>query len=179
MKQEGIITRINSLMEKEADNPNSFSKKIGIDPSGFRKKMKGETPIMPKDIKKICEAFGVSKEWLEEGKGDIYINGNVNICSNKTMRDMKLDSDTAYHALKRLFDAPHSERKELDNLCDIIFGNNPYELDIPMEVIGRSLGHSLWDNAVTATYIKYDTRKIDEANRMVIDYLNEDIKREA
>lgn len=53
------------------------------------------------------------------------------------------------------------------------------ELDIPMEVIGRSLGHSLWDNAVTATYIKYDTRKIDEANRMVIDYLNEDIKREA
>ena len=53
------------------------------------------------------------------------------------------------------------------------------ELDIPMEVIGRSLGHSLWDNAVTATYIKYDTRKIDEANRMVIDYLNEDIIREA
>lgn len=53
------------------------------------------------------------------------------------------------------------------------------ELDIPMEVIGRSLGHSLWDNAVTATYIKYDTRKIDEANRMVIDYLNADIKREA
>ena len=45
------------------------------------------------------------------------------------MRDMKLDSDTAYHALKRLFDAPHSERKELDNLCDIIFGNNPYELE--------------------------------------------------
>lgn len=129
MKQEDIITRINRLMEKEADNPNSFSKKIGIDSSGFRKKLKGETPIMPKDIKKICEAFGVSKEWLEEGKGDIYINGNVNIGSNKTMRDMKLDSDTAYHALKRLFDAPHSERKELDNLCDIIFGNNPYELE--------------------------------------------------
>lgn len=50
------------------------------------------------------------------------------------------------------------------------------ELDIPMEVIGRSLGHSLWDNAVTATYIKYDTRKIDEANRTVIDYLNADLK---
>ena len=50
------------------------------------------------------------------------------------------------------------------------------ELDIPMEVIGRSLGHSLWDNAVTSTYIKYDTKKIDEANRNVIDYLNADLE---
>ena len=50
------------------------------------------------------------------------------------------------------------------------------EIDIPMEVIGRSLGHSLWDNAVTSTYIKYDTKKIDEANRKVIDYLNVDLE---
>ena len=40
--------------------------------------------------------------------------------------------------------------------------------------IGQSLRHSLWDNAVTSTYIKYDTKKIDEANRKVIDYLNSD-----
>lgn len=127
MKQEGIITRINSLMEKEADNPNSFSKKIGIDPSGFRKKMKGETPIMPKDIKKICEAFGVSKEWLEEGKGDIYINGNVNIGSNDTMRDIKLEGDTAYKALEMALKAPRTEC--LDRLFELIAGKNPYELE--------------------------------------------------
>lgn len=127
MKQEGIITRINSLMEKEADNPNSFSKKIGIDPSGFRKKMKGETPIMPKDIKKICEAFGVSKEWLEEGKGDIYINGKVNIGSNDTMRDIKLEGDTAYKALEMALKAPRTE--SLDRLFELIAGKNPYELE--------------------------------------------------
>lgn len=114
-------------MEKEADNPNSFSKKIGIDPSGFRKKMKGETPIMPKDIKKICEALGVSKEWLEEGKGDIYINGNVNIGSNKTMRDINLDSDTTYKALEMALKAPRSE--SLDRLFELIAGKNPYELE--------------------------------------------------
>ena len=119
--------RINSLMEKEADNPNSFSKKIGIDPSGFRKKMKGETPIMPKDIKKICEAFGVSKEWLEEGKGDIYINGNVNIGSNDTMRDIKLEGDTAYKALEMALKAPRTE--SLDRLFELIAGKNPYELE--------------------------------------------------
>ena len=53
---------------------------------------------------------------------------------------------------------------------------NGEPIDIPMEVIGRSLGHSLWDNAVTSTYIKYDTKKIDEANRKVIDYLNADLE---
>lgn len=114
-------------MEREADNPNSFSKKIGIDPSGFRKKMKGETPIMPKDIKKICEAFGVSREWLEEGKGDIYINGNVNIGSNKTMRDINLDSDTTYKALEMALKAPRSE--SLDRLFELIASKNPYELE--------------------------------------------------
>lgn len=127
MKQEGIITRINSLMEREADNPNSFSKKIGIDPSGFRKKMKGETPIMPKDIKKICDALGVSKEWLEEGKGDIYINGNVNIGNNKTMHDINLDSDTTYKALEMALKAPRSE--SLDRLFELIAVKNPYELE--------------------------------------------------
>ncbi len=46
------------------------------------------------------------------------------------------------------------------------------EIDIPMEIIGRSLGHSIWDRQVTSIYIKFDTKKIDEANRAVIDYVN-------
>lgn len=49
------------------------------------------------------------------------------------------------------------------------------EIGIPMEIIGRALGHSLWDNAITATYIKFDNKAIDDANRKVIDYLNSDL----
>lgn len=45
---------------------------------------------------------------------------------------------------------------------------------ISMETIGRALGHSVWDNTVTAIYIKYDHSAIDKANRRVIDYLNKD-----
>ncbi len=48
------------------------------------------------------------------------------------------------------------------------------EIDIPMEIIGRALGHSLWENAVTSVYISFDRKKVDEANRKVIDYLNSD-----
>lgn len=46
------------------------------------------------------------------------------------------------------------------------------ELDIPKEVIGKALGHSEWDSTTTDLYIQFDHKKIDDANRRVIDYLN-------
>ena len=49
------------------------------------------------------------------------------------------------------------------------------KIGIPMEIIGRALGHSIWDNSITGVYVEYDTSKIDEANRKVIDYLNADL----
>lgn len=45
------------------------------------------------------------------------------------------------------------------------------ELDIPVETISRAMGHSIGSD-VTSIYIKFDEKKIDAANRMVIDYLN-------
>ena len=45
-------------------------------------------------------------------------------------------------------------------------------LDIPKEGIGKALGHSEWDNTTTDLYIQFDHKKIDDANRKVIDHLN-------
>lgn len=45
-------------------------------------------------------------------------------------------------------------------------------LDIPKETISAALGHEIGSD-VTSIYIKFDQKKIDEANRKVIDYLNE------
>lgn len=42
-------------------------------------------------------------------------------------------------------------------------------LDIPKETIAHALSHSF--NTVTDVYIKFDERKVDEANRRVIDYV--------
>lgn len=44
-------------------------------------------------------------------------------------------------------------------------------LDIPKETIAAALGHG--GNTVTDVYINFDQRKVDEANRKVIDYLFE------
>ena len=43
-------------------------------------------------------------------------------------------------------------------------------LDIPIEAVSRALGHSVWAS-VTSIYIHFDNRKVDEANRKVIDWL--------
>ena len=44
-------------------------------------------------------------------------------------------------------------------------------LDIPKETISAALGHEI-GSSVTSIYIDFDRRKVDEANRMVIDYVN-------
>lgn len=44
------------------------------------------------------------------------------------------------------------------------------ELDIPMETISAALGHS-FGNTTTEIYINYQQKKVDEANRKVIDYV--------
>ena len=43
------------------------------------------------------------------------------------------------------------------------------ELDIPKETIAAGLGHG--GNTVTDIYIRFDQKKVDEANRRVIDYV--------
>ena len=44
-------------------------------------------------------------------------------------------------------------------------------LDIPIETISAALGHS-YGAATTNIYIEYDQRKVDDANRRVIEYVN-------
>ena len=82
-----LIERIKTLMNDSGESANAFAKKVDIDPGNFRKKLKGEYGITPKDIYKISKKLGVSREWLESGKGNIFvgsaysIGGDINIGS--------------------------------------------------------------------------------------------------
>lgn len=46
-----------------------------------------------------------------------------------------------------------------------------YEIGIPVDVIGQALGHSDRQHTITMIYIRMDDKKVDEANRKVLDYL--------
>ena len=45
-------------------------------------------------------------------------------------------------------------------------------LDVPKETIAHALGHAWATSTTTDIYIMFDNRKIDEANRKVIDFVN-------
>lgn len=44
-------------------------------------------------------------------------------------------------------------------------------LDIPVDVIGHALGHSDESHKVTNIYINFDSTKVDDANRRVLDFI--------
>lgn len=44
------------------------------------------------------------------------------------------------------------------------------QLDVPNETIAAALGHG-FGNRITAIYIDFDSKKVDEANRKVLDYV--------
>lgn len=46
------------------------------------------------------------------------------------------------------------------------------ELDIPKETIAHALGHAWANSTTTDIYIKFNEKKVDEANRKVIDFLS-------
>lgn len=49
------------------------------------------------------------------------------------------------------------------------------ELEIPMETISHALGHQI-GSPVTSIYIAVNQKKVDDANRRIIDYINADLK---
>lgn len=56
--------------------------------------------------------------------------------------------------------------------CRHTWASMAASLDIPIETISRALGHSV-GASVTSIYIHFDNKKVDEANRRVIDFLGD------
>lgn len=50
------------------------------------------------------------------------------------------------------------------------------ELEIPIETTSHALGHQI-GSPVTAIYVAFNKKKVDEANRRVIDYVNADLQK--
>ena len=46
-----------------------------------------------------------------------------------------------------------------------------YEIEIPVDTIGQALGHSDRQHIITFVYIRLDDKKVDAANRAVLDYV--------
>ena len=69
-----IKDRVKLIVDRTGMTNNEFAKSAGIEPSNFRKMLKGELTITKKTIYKICERFGVNKNWLENGEDSVTPN---------------------------------------------------------------------------------------------------------
>lgn len=100
----------------------------------------------------------------------------INELGGKDLLIAKMEGRNDYRSFSQIV------QKHLNHLCDTIGIRriSPYwsrhtwatiaaELDIPKETIAAALGHG--GNTVTDIYIRFDRKKIDNANRQVIDYV--------
>jgi phage repressor protein C with HTH and peptisase S24 domain len=69
---EKVIERMNALVYELGVTANAFAVQTGIGSSNMSRKLKGKVPFTSKDFVKISEKYGISREWLETGEGDMY-----------------------------------------------------------------------------------------------------------
>ena len=138
--------RLKEVMKCEQLNKQQFMNVTDI--SNIGRKLDGKVAITKMDISKMKHSLLVNDQWLETGIGP------------KDPKDMRKSS-------------PHP----IDSKISTYYNRHSWatfasEIGISLETIGRALGHSVWEKTVTAIYVKYDNKAVDEANRKVIDYLN-------
>ena len=71
--------RLKRLVRDARMNPNAFANQAGIAPSNFRKMLSGEQNITDRTLAKISDAFSVNYDWLKDGEGEPYLDGNGDI----------------------------------------------------------------------------------------------------
>lgn len=103
------------------------------------------------------DSYGNYKDYLHHLNDGLKKIGRSEVVADKVGRKRKIEYTPLFPELTTYW-ARHT------------WATTAAMLDIPKETIGAALGHS--DTTTTDIYIAFDHRKVDEANRKVIDYLN-------
>ena len=64
--------RIKSIRENASLSTRAFGEKIGISSAGVSKLESGANNPSEQTIRAICSVFGVRRDWLETGEGEMY-----------------------------------------------------------------------------------------------------------
>lgn len=75
---EKMQNRLKQIRKKLGCNQNEFAEKLGISVSNISSYESGRRNPSDAVINLICEKFSVNKEWLETGKGEMFIQKTEN-----------------------------------------------------------------------------------------------------
>jgi len=71
MDGKNVAERIKTFLRIDGSTVASFAREAGIDASNLKKMLDGEQTITVRTLKKIAEAHGVNRQWLETGEGEM------------------------------------------------------------------------------------------------------------
>ena len=109
-----------------------------------------------------------AEELINKYKGKKYLLNYMD--SNSNYRCFYFNMTKGLHSIKKDLVANGVEIEELTTYwARHTWATIASELDIPKDTIAAALGHG--GNSVTDIYINFDIKKVDEANRKVLDYV--------
>ncbi len=146
MKDLELINRVKQLMERDADNPNSFARKVDIDPANLRRKLSGERSITRKGIFFMLGFYLIGmnlSDILDLTKED-YKDGRISFFRNKTNRlyDIRVEPE-AKEIIDRYKD--NSNSNELFSFMRITHSAGYAQFTTKCNHCLRSLGRKIYD----------------------------------
>lgn len=120
-----LIERIKKVAKDAGLSANAFAKKADLDPGGMRRKLAGEETITNGNIRKIASVFGVSREWLDTGEGDMYAVPHYNLGG---ITNIGSHVDKSVQAVI----GSHSEGSAFDKVSELIGGAISKDMQIAM-----------------------------------------------
>lgn len=79
-----LVDRINKVIYDSRLTHNYFANQAGISPSNLRKMLLGEQKITDRTLNLISKCYNVNYDWLKDGDGEPYLDGNGNIVETKS-----------------------------------------------------------------------------------------------
>lgn len=117
--------RLRSLRKDLKLTQTEFARKIGLKQASIGLIENNTRNLTDRNIMSICEVFGVSEEWLREGKDEMYRKSNPD--NNLAIEIAKLlssDDDWTKNAVLQLLKLPPHERDVLKRFIGTLFSNN-------------------------------------------------------
>lgn len=103
-------TRVKKLRKKENLSQREFGKRIFLSQDQISLLEKGSRNLTERTINDICREFSINKDWLVDGKGDMYLN-----CLN----DLNIEKEVK-EITNALFDLDEEDRDAISNMIHLL-----------------------------------------------------------
>lgn len=103
-------TRLKELRTKEKLSQREFGEKIFLSQDQISLLEKGKRKLTERTINDICREFSVNKEWLINGKGDMYLDCLKDLNVEKEIKDIT----------NMLFELDEEDRTAITNMITLL-----------------------------------------------------------